>query len=453
MNSSSLRSSACFLSLLLPCLGACSSGDDGKAAAKWEVVECHPDESGPVPTDRCTTDTTNTALPQCGVWTKVEPAGEVCGNGSQYKFFVNYSNTSNNVIVYFEPGGACWDYDSCSGKTGIRGAANPDGIPDDHMQVLQFLPLLTATDANPVKDYNKVFVSYCTGDIHTGNNVVTYTSPDGLDSITVRHAGHANSMAVIDWLGRTFPDMPRLLVSGCSAGGTGALSNYPYIRLGLEEEVQCGYLLNDSGPLFHSDGPSKQVQELVRSAWNTDPLIDAFHVEGVDPEELKADPGLINTAIARMLPQDRISFTAFRMDFNYSLYSYQRFFPTADEAQIHAYWWEDLQALMADYDQWANMSYYLPYFRSDNCSHCDTIPPIGNPPSEPFDATKAVTMPWLGTEIQASNIELPDYIRLVLDNTKPLVSYVEDVQPTEAFTTEVSLSCMEGGGTSPAATP
>ena len=57
-------------------------------------------------------------------WIKIEPPGVVCGNNSQYKFFANFSDKSDNLVVVFEPGGACWDYDSCTGKNGIRGAAN-----------------------------------------------------------------------------------------------------------------------------------------------------------------------------------------------------------------------------------------------------------------------------------------------------------------------------------------
>src|SRR5690349_13411634 len=73
--------------------------------------------------------------PSYGEWVAVEPEGAVCGNGSQYKFFVNYSETSNDLVVAFEPGGACWDYESCTGQSGIRGAANIDGIPEHHMDV------------------------------------------------------------------------------------------------------------------------------------------------------------------------------------------------------------------------------------------------------------------------------------------------------------------------------
>ncbi len=97
------------------------------------------------------------------------------------------------------------------------------------------------------------------------------------------------------------------------------------------------------------------------------------------------------------------------------------------------------------------MSYYIPYFRSDNCSHCSTIPPIGNPPVEPLDVTAVLGTPWKGTEIKAKNVTLLDYVRVLLDNKQPLVSYVEDVQPSESFVPAVSAMCMAGGGSNPAA--
>jgi hypothetical protein len=448
--------------LALVSLG-CSSSDGAVSNTKALAASCTPDESGPIPDDRCTTDSTDTSLPHCNTWIKVEPPGAVCGDGSQYKFFVSYSNTSNDVLLEFEPGGACWDYESCSGKTGIRGAANPDGISDDHMARYQFLPLLNSNPAesgsNPTKDYNKVFVSYCTGDIHTGNTVTTYTSagpveggtgPGGTDSFTFHHAGHANTLKVIDWMSETFTSVPKLLVSGCSAGGAGALLNYAFIRYGMGNAVQCSYLLDDSGPIFHSDGPSKALQAKVAQSWNTDPIFDEFaeHTP-VDVSALKKDYGLINKWLADNFPSDRLAITAYRMDFNYSLYSYQRFFPNPTEQQIHDFWWEDFTALIATLDTLHNVSYYLPYFRSDNCSHCTSIPPIGNPPEEPLDATKALNTPWLGAEIQAKDVTLRDFVVTLLDDSKPMTSYVEDKQPDESFSPAVSALCEEGGSPLP----
>jgi len=427
--------------------GGTPSGDGGKGTFE----ACKPDESAKVPTDRCTTDAANTTLPQCGQWVKVELPGLVCGDGSQFKFFVNYSNTSNNLEVNFEPGGACWDYASCSGEGGVRGAANPHGIPDDHMTTYSFLNLLRRdTEENPAKDYNMVFVSYCTGDIHTGNNVATYTGTGddgGTKTLTFHHDGHKNTLAVVDWLKKTFTTVPKLLVTGCSAGGAGAILNYHSVRSGMGSNVQCSYMLDDSGPIFHNDGPSKQLLDKIRVAWNTDPVLDSYDGQlPVSAADLKADPGRISKAIAEKYPHDRLSLVAYRMDLNYSLYSYQRFFPGSTEAQIHDMWWQDLQGLIKTYDAEPNLAYYLPYFRSDNCSHCVSIPPIGNPPIEPIDLQKVQNQPWSGTEIPELKIDLKQFSSDLLDDTKPLKSYLQDVKSNEAFTPDVSAACMKGGG-------
>src|SRR6185295_10630721 len=63
---------------------------------------------------------------------KVALPGTKCGNGSQYKFFARRTS-SPNLLVFFEGGGACWDFDTCSGRAGVLGAANPNGIADDYM--------------------------------------------------------------------------------------------------------------------------------------------------------------------------------------------------------------------------------------------------------------------------------------------------------------------------------
>ncbi|WP_240922944.1 pectinacetylesterase family protein, partial [Metapseudomonas otitidis] len=72
-------------------------------------------------------------------WQTVQLApetGAVCGDGSPYKFFINRVPNTTNTIIYMEGGGACWDYASCTGQTGIRGARNPNGIPDDYMKLM-----------------------------------------------------------------------------------------------------------------------------------------------------------------------------------------------------------------------------------------------------------------------------------------------------------------------------
>ncbi|MEM9492326.1 MAG: hypothetical protein AAGC55_24480, partial [Myxococcota bacterium] len=123
-------------------------------------------------------------------WEKIELPGTVCGNGSQYKFFV-HDTGSPNLLFFLEGGGACWDYDTCSGRAGLLGAANPNGISDDYMDSFTAryvspivngadpgLPLRSRTDL-PTKDWNIVYLPYCTGDVHVGNNSATYVDQTG----------------------------------------------------------------------------------------------------------------------------------------------------------------------------------------------------------------------------------------------------------------------------------
>ncbi|HEY6558709.1 MAG TPA: pectin acetylesterase-family hydrolase [Polyangiaceae bacterium] len=415
---------------LLLSLAACG-GDDDQAGTELKTAgPCIADASAPVP-----------ARSEPGTWQRVDIPGAVCSNGSQYSIFVNYSATSNNLVFMLEPGGACWDYGSCSPDGGLRGAANPRGLPPgiDHMARFQFLPLARKeAELNPAHDWNKIFIPYCTGDIHTGNNVITYSGPNGEVEV-FRHNGHDNIMRVIGWANTTFPVVPRMLVTGCSAGGAGAIINYHYFRKGMSG-AQCGYLLNDSGPIFPSDGNSGPLHAKVRQSWNLDPLIDALDGElaGVTVAQLKQDFGLINVALANKYPQDRLALTVYRRDLNYSLYSYESFFMYPPYTRIHDLWEQDIARLRQVYDSRDNLAYFMPFFRIDNCSHCVSIPPIG---LDGKDLTYALTEPWRGSEIQESSLNLKDYTAHLLDDTQPLQSYFEGEQTGEGFTTEEAAAC------------
>jgi len=347
-------------------------------------------------------------------WQKVELPGTVCGNGSQYKFWVNYSDNSNDLVVVLEPGGACWDYESCTGKNGIRGAANVDGLPDDHYELAPFIsPFLNRQiEANPnTTDWNMVYVPYCTGDVHTGNNVVTYSDPEGKEpDITFHHAGHANMMAVIGWMAQQFQDVPRLLVTGCSAGGAGATVNYHFIRKGMPG-VHQGFLLADSGPIYptsDSAGYSKPLHDKVYSAWDVESILDQIPA-GFDPDNF----GSINTAIADEFPADRLAVTYFQRDYNFSLYSYERFYDYPPKEEIMRMWAADTDLLTSMFDTRDNLGYYLPYWRALNDSHCTTL------------------ITYVGSEIQEAGIGLDDYIDELLDPKVPLRSFRESPQPGE----------------------
>ncbi|RKH10926.1 hypothetical protein D7Y13_19910 [Corallococcus praedator] len=314
-------------------------------------------------------------------WQKVTLPGTKCGNGSQYKFFV-HRTSSPNLLFMMEGGGACWDYDSCSGRTGILGAANPNGISDDYMT--QFTakyvsPIVNGADPGlpfrdrkdiVTKDWNIVYLPYCTGDVHIGNNVKTYTDTTGGQAPLVwHHSGYTNTIAAANYAKANFPSVQKLLVTGYSAGGTSTSAGYYFIRKAINPAR--GYLLNDSGPIFmapNGNSLSRPLHDKIRSSWNLDSVFSLL------PASFSInDMGTINRMVATEFPNDQLAYTGYTLDFNYSRYSYERFKTPNDQASIHAYWKQDQDALVAELNKYNNFSYFIPHQRAINASHCSTI--------------------------------------------------------------------------------
>jgi hypothetical protein len=344
-------------------------------------------------------------------WIKIEPPGVVCGNNTPYKFFVNYSDKSDNLVVVLEPGGACWDYDSCTGANGIRGAANVDGLQDDHYKLAPFIsPFLNrSSDEVTTTDWNYVYIPYCTGDVHTGNTVASYTSDDGSKSIEFHHDGHQAMQEIVSWIDGNFTHIPKMFVTGCSAGGVGSAVDYYFLRKGIHS-VKKGYMLDDSGPVFPSSGNSAMLHTKIRSAWNID------SIGGELPSGFTFDDmGTINTAIADAFPNDRLATTYFRRDMDFSLYSYERFYNLdehTDKEEILRLWNEDTQLLTTLFDTRDNLHYFIPYWRNVNDSHCTTL------------------FSFAGSDIEAQGKELGPWIEDLLDD-KSIESAIEAPVPGE----------------------
>lgn len=314
-------------------------------------------------------------------WQKVELPGTVCGNGSQYKFFT-HTTSSPNVLFFLEGGGGCWDFDTCSGRAGVLGAANPNGITDNYMTSFTAkyvspivngadpgLPLRSRTDL-VTKDWNIVYLPYCTGDVHVGNNVKTYTDTTGQQPpLTWHHNGFNNTVAAANYTASHFPNINKLLVTGFSAGGAATSSAYYFIR--QITHPQRGYLLNDSGPIFPAPNVtsnSRALHDSIRQSWSMDTVFSQL------PATFNTnDFGSINDMVAKEFPGDQLAYTGYTRDYNYSRFSYDRFKTPNDEESVHGYWKQDQDAMVAKLNNYNNFSYFIPFHRPVNSSHCDTI--------------------------------------------------------------------------------
>jgi hypothetical protein len=314
-------------------------------------------------------------------WERVELPGTVCGNGSQYKFYV-HDTGSPNVLFFFEGGGACWDYDTCSGRAGILGAANPNGIPDDYIERFTAkyvspivngadpgLPLRSKTDL-PTNGWNVVYMPYCTGDVHIGNRAAVYEDQTGQEPpLDWVHNGYNNTVAAAEYAASRFPSVDKLLVTGFSAGGTATASAYWFVRTTIGP--QKGYLLNDSGPVYpapNADFNSRGLHDQIRESWDLDSVFSNLPAS-FDPNDF----GSINRVVSQEFPGDQIGYTAYTRDYNYSRFSYERFLDPDDMETVLSFWHEDQDNLVEQFNTMDNVSYFIPHHRPINDSHCSTI--------------------------------------------------------------------------------
>jgi len=325
-------------------------------------------------------------------------------------------------------------YSGCRGRTGIRGARNPDGIPDDYLAVTNPATGLVSPyvfRAHPyshvkTQQWNLVYVPYCTGDIYVGDSVQVYEDPSGaLPPLVWHHNGARNVLAVLAWLKNHLPRPSQMLTAGCSAGSIGALAGYDLIRGHMAPTA--GFLIDDSGPAFPAPRtgdpaqyPSLPLHNHIRGVWGLDagplaylqtrlPLLDAN------------DLGSMYAALSAKYPADRMGQTHFWEDLNYSSYSYERFHDEIEsepnqqvrEQLIHERWYQDTENLMVALETLPNFGYYLPRYRALNESHCTTI------------------VDFEHGDIQEDGLVLTQFIDNVLNGTGPVMEASEQDRVTD----------------------
>jgi hypothetical protein len=316
-------------------------------------------------------------------WELVELPGTICSDGSQYRFWVYDSPTSNNLLISYEGGGACWDYETCSGQAGVLGAANPNGIPTSYINDFKaeyVSPLVNGADPGippfrsktniATNGFDVAYMPYCTGDVHVGNRVVTYTDPTGQNPpIVFRHNGYNNSIAALNYLRGRFPSINKMVITGFSAGGVATSAIYYQARRTLLPSK--GYLLNDSGPIFpapNSGYNSYALHTLIETQWNLASLYSQL------PASFNSnDFGSINAMVAIEFPTDQLAYVGYSSDYNFSRFSYERFFPGLTQAQVLAKWRQDQANLINQLQSFPNYSVHVPWHRPINDSHCVSI--------------------------------------------------------------------------------
>lgn len=230
-------------------------------------------------------------------WQTITPGGAtICALGDEYRFFVR-AGATDKLLIFFEGGGACWDGETCLGggeESGTR--YDPDTRRTELVRVAGIFN--TRRDDNPLRDYSVVFITYCTGDVHSGNADVEYEYQGMKDEVF--HRGFVNATTALEYAYKNFPAPKELVIAGSSAGSYGTMFHTPYIvdHYGADTLSRL--------TVFGDAGIGSTVQSNgVFETWGTvDNLPNRPGFEAIDTSDFTRDYW---TAIANTYPQAAVA--------------------------------------------------------------------------------------------------------------------------------------------------
>ncbi len=232
--------------------------------------------------------------------------GGLCRDGSPAGFFVHFSPTnSDKLYIYLEGGGACDSATFCSHnppnlETVFAGGAATQGqtiigsLTFASTGQLPYVPsngyspgiFDTTNTANPFKDWNGVYVPYCTGDVHFGTLDDVDIPSDGLlaDEPHQHFVGRRNLESYIGRIVPTFPNLSQVILTGASAGGFGAGLNYGMVQDTFTTKIPVT-VIDDSGPPFSAQYLPACLQKIWRNLWGFDAVLpsdctECFNADG-----------------------------------------------------------------------------------------------------------------------------------------------------------------------------
>jgi hypothetical protein len=186
-------------------------------------------------------------------WKAVPVEGALCRDGSQTGYAVNVHPTSRNLLIYMEEGGACFNMLTC--------VQNPASWAPDEANVLRSLKLNwimdRASDSSPFKDWNLVYIPYCSGDVHTGSTMSGYLGQPQI--------GFLNYKKYLAEIVARFPNLEQVVLSGSSAGGFGVAWNWIWTQDAFGSVPV--HAIDDSGPPMGPDYLSECQQRHYGALW------------------------------------------------------------------------------------------------------------------------------------------------------------------------------------------
>lgn len=214
--------------LFLFILGACSNDD----------VQT-PVEQGELTLAEVATDSPNQPT-----WIPREEMKSRNGESMGYGVFLNPN--SQNLIIFLDGGGACFNSFTCNSN--LASYSEEDFY--ERAEAEKALIINRDSEDNQFKDWNFVFVPYATGDVHSSDNSSVNVPDGGPENQTMK--GYNNVTIVLNDLKNYFDSnsgITEIVFTGSSAGGFGTLTNTLQLSEILGKDIPTTVIV-DAGQVF-----------------------------------------------------------------------------------------------------------------------------------------------------------------------------------------------------------
>lgn len=196
-------------------------------------------------------------------WTYVDFPDTRCRDGSSAGISLRLSSASQKLLIYLEGGVYCLDALTC--------AINPSNVDDVLFNSAKLEPRVGIFDRtnprNPVRDWNIVYVPYCSGDAMGGTRQAPVDVPGG--PAAQYFSGQLNLQRFLQRIAPTFPHATDVVLTGISAGGTSALLAMTHVQRAFPA-LKVRYIIDSSLPPLTAANLAPCLQDRMRELWGLD---------------------------------------------------------------------------------------------------------------------------------------------------------------------------------------
>ncbi len=194
-------------------------------------------------------------------WTWVDVPDSRCMNDTPTGFGVNIHEDATELVIFLMGGNACFNDGTCFITANTDGYGQNKFSRDSALTASVFDRMAAN---NYFADWSYVYVPYCSGDVFSGTSGQTQVG-----SSSYYFNGYNNLTLFLERIVPTFPNLTRVLLTGVSAGGFGAMLNFEHVQNAFGDAIEV-VLIDDSGPPMSDAFIAPCLQEHWMNTWGMD---------------------------------------------------------------------------------------------------------------------------------------------------------------------------------------